>query len=349
MQPSKRITQLINFLKKQPYYPQGRDASDALTPTNTETFLKNQVERFAEPKSKLVTIYNKIAEKIKEKIKEKIHEIPEVDSKEITIFKTQEDKLDVLSWLDKLIKNTYPSNLKSNSIIKAFEKLSNLTGLSFPFQTGFAGELRVELALNSLKDSNEIEEIITTPNNKSISKILDIIDNKKNWIKSMINRNQNEKQVIRNHNFTLDFLGIDFLIQLKEKNGTKQYIPIQVKQSANAVNRFYNKVKKITFDSPKKIKQLLQLLDRKEKVSNENTLKFQRQSSIPCISLENKSITDLQKSLRQIINDPNTKKLVLKEAFDENKYKSEQDYNFALSAEFFNQGFLSAHNIYCAA
>lgn len=345
MQTSKRITRLINFLKQQPYYPQSRDASDTSTPTNTETFLKNQVKRFAEPESKLVTIYNKIAEKIKKKI----HEIPEVDSKKITIFKTQKDKLDVLSWLDKLIRNTYPSDLKSNSIIEAFEKLSDLTGLSFPFQTGFAGELRVELALNSLKDSNEIEEIITTPNNKSISKILNIIENKKNWIISMINRNQSEKQIIRNHNFTLDFLGIDFLIKLKAKNGTKQYIPIQVKQSGNAVNHFYKKSKKITFDSSKKIKQLLQLLNRKERVSNENTLEFQRQSSIPCISLENKSIEDLQTSLRQIINDPNTKKLVLEEAFDEDKYKSEQDYNFKLSAEFFNQGFLKAHNISCAA
>ena len=345
MQISKRITRLINFLKQQPYYPKGKDASDTSTPTNTETFLNDQVQRFDKPKSKLVTIYNKIAEKIQEKI----HKIEEVDSRKIIIFKTQKHKLDVLSWLDKLIRNTYPSDLKSNSIIKAFEKLSNLTGLSFPFQTGFAGELRVGLALNSLKDSNEIEEIITTPNNKSISKILNIIDNKKNWITSMINRNQNEKQIIRNHNFTLDFLGIDFLIKLKAKNGTKQYIPIQVKQSANAVNRFYNKVKKITFDSSNKIKKLLQLLDRKEKVSNEDTLKFQRQSSIPCISLENKSITDLQTSLKQIINDPNTKKLVLEEAFDEDKYKSNQDYNFILSAEFFKQGFLHAQNTFCAA
>lgn len=44
-----------------------------------------------------------------------------------------------------------------------------------------------------------------------------------------------------------------------------------------------------------------------------------------------------------------TKKLVLEETFDAEKYKLNQDYNFALSAEFFKQGFLHVQNTFCAA
>jgi hypothetical protein len=165
----------------------------------------------------------------------------------------------------------------------------------------------------------------------------------------MMNKKEGEKKIIRNRQFSLDFLGIDFLIKLKDKQGKKQYIPIQVKQSENAVKHFYKKAKKITFDSTNKIKQLLQLLGQQTKSSKEDSLRFKRKPSIPCISIENKSISDLKNSLRRIINDAKTKKLVLEETFDAEKYKLNQDYNFALSAEFFKQGFLRALNIFCAA
>ena len=341
------ITQLQTNLRQQAYYCSSRDttSTDAETASNIETFLNNQVEKFPNPKSKLVKIYNQIAEKIKERISNTLNAAPT----QITIFKGNKDKLSVFSWLDKLINDTYPSTLKANPIIKAFEELSILTGLSFPFQTGFAGELRVGLALNSLKDSNEIEEIISTANNKSLNTILDNIENQGTWITSMMNKKEGVKKIIRNRQFSLDFLGIDFLIKLKDEEGKKQYIPIQVKQSENAVNRFYKKARKITFDSTNKIKQLFELLGQQTKNSKEDSLKFKRKPSIPCISIENKSISDLQKSLRKIINDAKTKKLVLEETFDAEKYKLNQDYNFALSAEFFKQGFLHVQNTFCAA
>jgi len=164
-----------------------------------------------------------------------------------------------------------------------------------------------------------------------------------------MNKKQGVKKIIRNHQFSLDFLGIDFLIKLKDKHGKKQYIPIQVKQSENAVNHFYKKARQITFDSANKIKQLLQLLGQQTKSSKENSLRFKRNPSIPCISIENKSISNLKDSLRRIINDAKTKKLVLEETFDAEKYESSQDYNFALSAEFFKQEFLHAQNTFCAA
>ena len=341
------ITQLQTKLRRQAYYYSSRDTTttDAETASNIETFLNNQVKKFPNPKSKLVKIYNQIAEKIKTTISNTLNAAPT----HIPIFKGNTDKLSVFSWLDKLINNTYPSTLKANPIIKAFEELSNLTGLSFPFQTGFAGELRVGLALNSLKDSNEIEEIISTANNKSLNTILDNIERQETWITSMMNKKQEVKKIIRNQQFSLDFLGIDFLIKLKDKQGKKQYIPIQVKQTENAVNHFYKKTRKITFDSTSKIKQLLQLLGQQTKSSNKNSLLFKRNRSIPCISIENKSISDLQKSLRRIINDAKTKKLVLKETFEAEKYESSRDYNFALSAEFFKQGFLHVQNTFCAA